>query len=79
MRIIYNVRHRYAIRLKFGGKVLIFLNNLVLEVKTSIRSVIEENLLSCFPTFSAFVIVAIIQHISIMSASQRNASCNRNH
>ena len=45
MRYIYNVRHRYTIRLKFGDKFLIFLTKLVLEVKTSICSSIKENVL----------------------------------
>ena len=31
MRIIYNVKHRYVIRLKFGDKFLIFQTKLVLE------------------------------------------------
>ena len=48
MRIIYNVRHRYAIRLKFGDKFLTFLNKLVLEGKANICSAIKENqLLYC--------------------------------
>ena len=29
MRIIYNVKHRYVIHLKFGDKLLTFLNSLV--------------------------------------------------
>ena len=45
MRYIYNVKHRYTIRLKFGDKFLVFLTKLVLEVKTSICSSIKENLL----------------------------------
>ena len=47
MRIIYNVRHRYAIRLKFGDKFLTFLNKLVLEGKANICSAIKENQLLC--------------------------------
>ena len=80
MRIIYNVQHHYTIRLKFGGKVLTSVTNLVLEVKTSICSSIEENLLSCFDKFPAFAIATIIQHIlMIRSAAQRNVASNRNH
>ena len=45
MRIIYNVKHRYVIRLKFGGKFLTFQTKLVLERKASICSTIKENLL----------------------------------
>ena len=43
MRIIYNVEHRYAIRLKFGYNFLISLTKLVLEAKACICSTI-----SCF-------------------------------
>ena len=45
IRIIYNVKHRFVIRLKFGGKFLTFLTKLVLERKASIFSTIKENLL----------------------------------
>ena len=45
MRYIYNVKHRYTIRLKFGDKFFVFLTKLVLKVKTSICSSIKENLL----------------------------------
>ena len=59
MRIIYNVRHRYGIRLKFGDKFLTFLTKLVLEGKASVRSTTKENLLlHC--KFSAFVVVVVI-------------------
>ena len=47
MGIIYKVRHRYAIPLKFGGKFLTFLTKLVLKGKVSIRCTIKENLLFC--------------------------------
>ena len=60
MRLIYNVRHCYAILLKLGDKFLTFLNKLVLEGKTSLCSTIEENLLLCCRKFSAFVVVGII-------------------
>ena len=49
MRIIYNVRHRYAIRLKFAGKSLTFLTTLVFE-----------NILLYRRKFSAFIVVNII-------------------
>ena len=45
MRITYNVRHRYAIHLKFGEKLLTFLTKLVPEGKTNISSTTKENLL----------------------------------
>ena len=60
MKIIYNVRHRYAIRLKFGDKFVTFLTKLVLEGKTSISSTIKENLLLYCRKFSEFLVVVII-------------------
>ena len=45
MRIIYNVKHRYVIRLKSGDKFLTFLTRLALEGKASICSAIIDNLL----------------------------------
>ena len=45
MRIIYNVKHRYVIRLKFADKFLTFLTKLVLQAKARICSTIKENLL----------------------------------
>ena len=45
MRIMYNVKHRYPIRLKFGDKFLTSLTKLMLEAKGSICSTIRENLL----------------------------------
>ena len=60
MRIIYNVKHRYVIRMKFGDKFLTFLTNLVLETKASICSTIKENLLLYCRKFSAFAVVVIM-------------------
>ena len=60
IRIIYNVRHGYAIRLKFGDKLLTFLTKQVLEGKASICSTINENLLLYCRKFSALVAVVII-------------------
>ena len=45
MRIIYNVKHRYVIRLKFADKFLTFLTKLVLQAKARICSTIKKNLL----------------------------------
>ena len=58
--IIYNVRHHYAIRLKFGDEFLTFLTKLLLEGKASICSTIKENLLLYCRKFSAFAVVVII-------------------
>ena len=60
MRVTYNVKHRYAIHLKFGGKFWTSLTKLVLEAKASICSTIKENLLLYCRRFSAFVVVVII-------------------
>ena len=60
MRVIYYLKHRYAIRLKFEDKFLTSLAKLILEVKASICSTIKENLLSYCRKFSAFVVVVII-------------------
>ena len=60
MRVMYNVRHRYAIRLKFGDKFLTSVTKLVLEAKATLCSIIKENLLLYCRKFSAFVVVVII-------------------
>ena len=60
IRIIYNVRHRYAIRLKFEDKFLTFLTKLVLEGKASICSTVKENLLLYYRRFSPFAVVLMI-------------------
>ena len=60
IKIIYDVKHRYAIRLRFGNKFLTSLTNLVLEAKASICSTIKENLLLYCRKFSAFADVVII-------------------
>ena len=60
MRISYNVRHRYAIRLKFGDNFLTFLTKLVLEGKPSIFFTIKQNLFLYCCKFLAFIVVVII-------------------
>ena len=59
MRIIYSVKHRLSVRLKFGETFLTSLTKLVLEAKASIRSTIKEIILLYFRKFSVFVIVVI--------------------
>ena len=44
MRIMYNVKHRYAIPLKLEDKFLTSLTKLVLEAKASMCSIIKQNL-----------------------------------
>ena len=60
MRVIYNVKHRYTIRLKFGEKFSTSLTKLVLKAKVSICSIIKEILLLYCSKFSAFAVVVII-------------------
>ena len=57
MRIIYNVKTRYVIRMRFGKKFLTFLTNLVLEAKASICSTIYFYIAV---SFLAFVVVVIM-------------------
>ena len=44
MRIIYNVKNRYATRMIFGDKILTSPTKLMLQTKVSIYSIIKENL-----------------------------------
>lgn len=57
MRIIFNVKHHYAILLKSEDKFLTFLAKLVLKVKSSICSTIIKNQPLCCRNFSPFVAV----------------------
>ena len=80
MRIIYNVKHSYVFRLKFGCKFLTSQTKLVLKAKASVCSTIKENLLLYCRNILAFVAVVIIQHIFITRpVSQRNPACIKNH
>ena len=60
MKVTCNLKHRYAIRLKLGGKFLTSLTKLVLEAKVSICSTIRDILLLYCYKFSVFVVVVII-------------------
>ena len=60
MRVMYNVKLRYAIRLKFRDQLLTSLTKLVLKAKTRICSTVKEILLLYCRKFSAFVVVVII-------------------
>ena len=60
MKGICNLKHRYAFRLKLGGKFLTSLTKLVLEAKVSICSTIRDILLLYSYKFSVFVAVVII-------------------
>ena len=59
MRITYNLKYRYVIRVEFGDNFLTSLSKLVLGGKASICSVIKENLL-LYCTSSVFVIAVTI-------------------
>ena len=59
MKIIYNIKHRYEIHLKFGDKFLTSLTK-KLEAKASIYSTIKEDLVLCCCKYSAFFVVVII-------------------
>ena len=59
MRIIYNVNHRYKIRLKFGDKFLTSLTKFVLKTKASMLYNQGESILYCHK-FLSFVVVVII-------------------
>ena len=61
MSVMYNVKHRYAIRLKFGGlKFETSLTTIVLKAKASICSTVRENVLLYCLKFSVFVIIVTI-------------------
>ena len=80
MRILHYVKHRCAIRLKFGGTFLTSLTKLVLEEEFGICSLIKKGLFLDCCRFSAFVIVVINTYVLITRfVPQRNTACNRNH
>ena len=58
--LLYNVKHRYAIRMKSAGKLLTCPSKLSLEKKARICSAIKENLLLYCRKFSVFFAVVII-------------------
>ena len=45
MRVVYHVKHRYAIRLKFVDKFLTSPTKLAIEAKAVICSAIKKNIL----------------------------------
>ena len=47
MKVIYNIKHRYVIRLKFADQFLTSLTKLVPEATAIVCSTIRENLLEC--------------------------------
>ena len=57
---MYNIKRRYAIRLKLGDKFLVSLIKLVLEAKAGISSTTQEILLLYCRKFSEFAVVIII-------------------
>ena len=58
MRIISNVKHRYAIHLKSEDKSSTSLTKLALKAKASTCSAINENLLFYCRKFTEFVVVS---------------------
>ena len=73
MRIFYNVKHFYTIFFEFGDRLFTSLTMLGFEMKASVFSVIEENLILHYPKFSPFVVAVITR-----SDSQRTETCKRN-
>ena len=60
MRVMYNVKHRYASRLKCRDKFLSSLTESVLVTTASICSTTKENLLLFCRKFSVFAVAVII-------------------
>ena len=80
IRIICSVKHRCAIRLKFGGKFSTSITKLMLRARDNICSTINENVLLYCHKFPPSVVVIMSTHIFITrSVSQRHTACNRNH
>ena len=59
MRKFNNLKHRFAICLKFSDRFFTSLTMLGLEAKASICSVIKEDLILYSRKFSAFVVAVI--------------------
>ena len=60
IKIIYKLKHHYAILLKFGHNFFTSLTKFVLEAKASICSEIKENLPLHCRKLSAFAVVVMI-------------------
>ena len=60
MTIIFNLKQRYSIHLKFEDKFLTSLTKLLLEAKASIGSAIKENVLLYCLKISSFIVIVII-------------------
>lgn len=70
MRITYSAIHRYALRLKLGGKFLTSMTKLVLKVRASISSLIKENLF----LYCCELLVLVVIVIFNMSVSKKDTA-----
>ena len=59
MRIVYNLKHRYVVCLKFVNKLSTYLAKEMFQVKVSIRSTIKKTILILSQVFGKSVVVTI--------------------
>ena len=59
MRIVYNLKHRYVVSLKFVNKLSTYLAKEMFQVKVSIRSTIKKTILILSQVFGKSVVVTI--------------------